>query len=1162
MVMPLLTQPSRSMYVTRAPSSAVGKGKRHAETTPRKPVASQQGNFYFQRRHGRLDWRSLSAVDIDRIIREVDIEALQNNLENIAYADIESEDLRQFSDTNYVKIFRLSQLIIEYLLYVQEWLSSANASAEMERGELAASLEELAIQNEKKAEEIGLLQKELRQKKRAIATYEYMLTNPNAPAAAVNGAANVVRELGESGVINKCAICEKIFTNAQYLDAHYQRRHPGQTPPVQIKPSPVPSFPTMGLSIPAVPSIPLISPVGESASVRGSMATGVELRDIVLQETQRVRTVLEKQLRDEMESRLTQELDVIKRKEDYMFEVKMLEVKKELFQQQQQQQAVAQAQQMQALQTPPPPATPAPSISISQTRSPMRSPQRTAVPAPRTITVKSHDNSGGHASSHLGDLEDDEDTPAATTGFVDQSLHSRRTSQRMVLLRTSSDRDIAATIPPQAPDGGSGRQSRESSGRFSRDQEREVSGRNSRGERERERKEAEERRLKEREAERQREAQRDKLQFEELDRERKRKELERQELLEKERQRMEEDDARFRADLERIREEARARQQRLEEAEKQLQISSEEKERRAREREAEKERMERDWAEDDRREKERRQRKEAELQERVERERVEEQRLATAAVIARMSAMRANSPILPLDVYASVPTSTLPPPPAPAHAHVVTPRRRKKEQPSQKAPPAPLALPPTPAAATPRRDRPTPSSTPFQSRRYSNTDSPKPPGSQSAGRSVSAPQLRPQVSARLDRRRYKYLPSKDARPYARTMYPHNQEDYNRERNEVVRDLEDRLSEYNVRSDEKGLDESAFTAAMQGLQSETADDADMHEMREEIRVLVDDIVGHYYRPETEKFVPPKVLPPVPLPVSTPQRTSTGSGPRTPIPSPKRPTTTTSLPLPSSSNRSSAATTPVRQPPAGMRSSAATPASKAPPGRATTSAPPPTRPPAPAPRHEEDDEEEYEDGDEEEMENMIDEEDETDVDEEDVEPPRQQPAATQQQQRKVDGGAPVRSSNPPPPPQQQQQQQQTKPPQAQVPKQMQSAPAALAQNHTKGAGVRASIGKEDLTDDDDEEDSEEDVRQYVAPVKKVVPALKVTQPQPSADSSPGSLRAPTDRDADDVQPMSPPVRPQDEGRYGRMMEQSKIQPGNNGPRRNMAEESDDDIEVFEA
>lgn len=49
---------------------------------------------------------------------QADVTVLQEILQNITFCDIESEDLR-YVDPNFIKLFQLAQLIIEYLLYSQ-----------------------------------------------------------------------------------------------------------------------------------------------------------------------------------------------------------------------------------------------------------------------------------------------------------------------------------------------------------------------------------------------------------------------------------------------------------------------------------------------------------------------------------------------------------------------------------------------------------------------------------------------------------------------------------------------------------------------------------------------------------------------------------------------------------------------------------------------------------------------------------------------------------------------------------------------------------------------------------------------------------------------------------------------------------------------------------
>ena len=101
--------------------------------------------FQFRPRRGKLDWRRLTSLDLDRIQSEVDIEALEPHLDNLAYSHITKEDLHWFSDEDFLHLHRVQQMLVEYLLYVQEHLHARNVSLEQT---LAASQAQLAEQAE------------------------------------------------------------------------------------------------------------------------------------------------------------------------------------------------------------------------------------------------------------------------------------------------------------------------------------------------------------------------------------------------------------------------------------------------------------------------------------------------------------------------------------------------------------------------------------------------------------------------------------------------------------------------------------------------------------------------------------------------------------------------------------------------------------------------------------------------------------------------------------------------------------------------------------------------------------------------------------------------------------------------------------------------------
>lgn len=65
--------------------------------------------------------------------RDIDLDTLEKVVNIVAYGDIEAEDTRHLTELNFIKIFRLSQMMIEYLLYVQDCLQGSNSWLQQDR---------------------------------------------------------------------------------------------------------------------------------------------------------------------------------------------------------------------------------------------------------------------------------------------------------------------------------------------------------------------------------------------------------------------------------------------------------------------------------------------------------------------------------------------------------------------------------------------------------------------------------------------------------------------------------------------------------------------------------------------------------------------------------------------------------------------------------------------------------------------------------------------------------------------------------------------------------------------------------------------------------------------------------------------------------------------
>ncbi len=70
---------------------------------------------------GRINWRQLMNVDLEKVTKEIDLQTLETLLNNVTYANLDRDDLERLGDQHFVKLFRLSQLTIEYLLYTQDY---------------------------------------------------------------------------------------------------------------------------------------------------------------------------------------------------------------------------------------------------------------------------------------------------------------------------------------------------------------------------------------------------------------------------------------------------------------------------------------------------------------------------------------------------------------------------------------------------------------------------------------------------------------------------------------------------------------------------------------------------------------------------------------------------------------------------------------------------------------------------------------------------------------------------------------------------------------------------------------------------------------------------------------------------------------------------------
>ncbi|XP_071243413.1 cilium assembly protein DZIP1-like isoform X3 [Salvelinus alpinus] len=152
-----------------------------------------------------------AAVDVDLVASELDFQTLQEHITGVTFCNVEGERCVRCQspvDPALLKLFRLAQLTVEYLLHSQEYLTLSLGVAEERLQTQAREHQQLLAQQQKQADQAKVLKTELKQRKKIIALNQQAMINMTN--------------------YHKCQHCDKAFMNSSFLQNHMQRRHPDE----------------------------------------------------------------------------------------------------------------------------------------------------------------------------------------------------------------------------------------------------------------------------------------------------------------------------------------------------------------------------------------------------------------------------------------------------------------------------------------------------------------------------------------------------------------------------------------------------------------------------------------------------------------------------------------------------------------------------------------------------------------------------------------------------------------------------------------------------------------------------------------------------------------------------------------------------------------------
>lgn len=135
--------------------------------------------FKFRTRRESVDWRQINAIDVERVAGELDFQMLQEHIAGVTFCNLEGErclNCQSHVDPALLKLFRLAQLTIEYLLHSQDCLALRLQAAEEQLQTEAKEKQHLQLHLQKQIQDTKSLKDELKQRKRIIASQQAMIS--------------------------------------------------------------------------------------------------------------------------------------------------------------------------------------------------------------------------------------------------------------------------------------------------------------------------------------------------------------------------------------------------------------------------------------------------------------------------------------------------------------------------------------------------------------------------------------------------------------------------------------------------------------------------------------------------------------------------------------------------------------------------------------------------------------------------------------------------------------------------------------------------------------------------------------------------------------------------------------------------------------------------
>ena len=127
----------------------------------------------------KLDWKEISKVDPNKIKANVDLPKMSSMINNLVFGYVDSEELERYGERMATKTIHLLQYCVEYLLYVQDYVTKSCELLDTKYRELDEDYVIVYEIAKKRKKQIDQLKGEMKNKNKIIEMYELMIQKSN-----------------------------------------------------------------------------------------------------------------------------------------------------------------------------------------------------------------------------------------------------------------------------------------------------------------------------------------------------------------------------------------------------------------------------------------------------------------------------------------------------------------------------------------------------------------------------------------------------------------------------------------------------------------------------------------------------------------------------------------------------------------------------------------------------------------------------------------------------------------------------------------------------------------------------------------------------------------------------------------------------------------------